>query len=446
MSEALAQVVIVGAGLSGLVCARRLVAAGLAPLVLEARPRVGGRLLSGTLAGATVDLGGQWVSAGQERLQALLRELGLATYPQVRAALPILDEPAVGFWGELARSLRQLWAMRWVERQMRDVRDVRGARGPARAALDRATLREALERQVPDPVVRARLTLHADLVFAVDPAELSLLSYLTTLGATGGFGARVGDLPGGGKEHRVVGGAQRLALDLAAELGARVRCGAAVRRVVQRAAHVELYGAGAPILARRVVLALPPAALARLELELPAAQRALADAAHAGAVVKCFTAYARPFWQARGLPAEVYRPAGLARATVEATVPGHPPALLSFVVGPQALGWAARDPQERRGALLAELAERLGPEAAEPLDYLEHDWAAEPHGAGCVASYPPGALAAGAVLGRQHGRVHFAGTETAARWTGYMDGAIEAGERAAVEVLTAERAGSASPG
>ncbi|HRC59124.1 MAG TPA: FAD-dependent oxidoreductase, partial [Kofleriaceae bacterium] len=81
-SSLAADVVVVGAGLSGLVCARALAAGGASVVVLEARERVGGRLLSGKVAGSVVDLGGQWLSSGQDRLLALTQELGLSTFAQ----------------------------------------------------------------------------------------------------------------------------------------------------------------------------------------------------------------------------------------------------------------------------------------------------------------------------------------------------------------------------
>jgi len=81
--------IVVGAGLSGLVCARRLADAGARVIVVEARSRVGGRLWSGQLGDAVVDLGGQWMSVGQPRLLALSTALGVASVPQPRVGRTI---------------------------------------------------------------------------------------------------------------------------------------------------------------------------------------------------------------------------------------------------------------------------------------------------------------------------------------------------------------------
>src|SRR6185503_13287318 len=133
--------------------------------------------------------------------------------------------------------------------------------------------------------------------------------------------------------------------------------------------------------ARRAVLALPPVLARRIEVALPPAASRLAAASRAGPVVKCFAAYARPFWRDAGWSGEAYRPRGTVRATV-ALAPE--PILLAFVVGAHAAGWSARAPADRRGEVLATLAAQFGDAASAPLAYVEHDWGADPWSAGCV--------------------------------------------------------------
>src|SRR5690606_38402780 len=172
-----------------------------------------------------------------------------------------------------------------------------------------------------------------------------------------------------------------------------------------------------------------------LAIDLPPPARAHVDAAFGGPVVKCFAAYARPSWRDRGLSGESYHPRGAVRATVELLdASGGPAVLLAFVVGREAPRWPWRSPEDRRDGVLAAFA-RLTDDA--PLDYLEVDWGAESWSAGCVPGLPPGAWSRGARWREPHGRLHIAGTEAATVWPGYMEGAIEAGERAASEVLAA---------
>jgi monoamine oxidase len=439
--------VIVGAGLSGLVCARRLIDAGVDAIVVEARRRVGGRLCNGWVGGAVVDLGGQWLSVDQPRLLGLAGALGVRSAPQPRAGQLVLDDGrGLGWFGELAASLAQWRAIRRIGRMTRAIPDGAPAAAAGAAALDAIALGPWLAGAIRNPAARERIAMHAELVFAQGAADLSLLDYLARLGATGGFAPRGPELPGGGRDHRFVGGAQGLALRLADRLGDAVRLGEPVERIdaagAGGGAALIVRGPAGSHAARRVVLALPPALAARIAPGLPARLVELAAAMQRGGVVKCFAAYDRPFWRDAGLSGEAYRPRGTVRAVVDASPPGGDAGdahhvLLAFVVGAAAAAWRARDPADRRAEVLGALAEMLGDAARTPRDYLEADWAADPWSAGCVASTPPGALAGGALWRGGHDRIHLAGTEAAVRWPGYMEGAIEAGERAADEIIAA---------
>ncbi|HMV67408.1 MAG TPA: FAD-dependent oxidoreductase, partial [Myxococcota bacterium] len=101
--------------------------------------------------------------------------------------------------------------------------------------------------------------------------------------------------------------------------------------------------------------------------------------------------------------------------------------------------WSARAVEARQAGVVADLARWFGDEARRPLWVEETDWTAEPWSGGCpISQLPAGTLTqVGAALRRPFGRVHWAGTETARRCTGFMEGAVESGARAAAEVLAA---------
>src|SRR5213078_3600961 len=305
--------VIIGAGLSGLVCARRLIDAGVDAIVVEARRRVGGRLCSGRVGDAVVDLGGQWLSVDQPRLLALAGELGVASVPQPRTGRAVLDDGRPrGLFAQLAAMVAQWRAMRRIDRLARAIPAGDPAAAGDSGALDAVALGPWLDGAVGNAVARERIAMHAELVFAVDPAELSLLDYLARLGATGGFAPRGPELPGGGRDDGFADGAQRLALQLAGRVGSAVRLGEpahAVDDAADRGALVVRGPAGSHT-ARRVVLALPPPLALGLGPALPAPVRRFAAAMQRGAVVKCFAAYDRAFWRDAGLSGEAYRPRG----------------------------------------------------------------------------------------------------------------------------------------
>ena len=113
--------------------------------------------------------------------------------------------------------------------------------------------------------------------------------------------------------------------------------------------------------------------------------------------------------------------------------------LASFAFGSVAENLDLLDATERRRYVIEALTARLGPKAANPVDFVETAWWTEKWTRGCsMAHFPPNILTRyGPLLQEPFGRVHWAGTETSTMSHGAIDGAIRSGERAAQQVLSA---------
>lgn len=159
-----------------------------------------------------------------------------------------------------------------------------------------------------------------------------------------------------------------------------------------------------------------------------------------GSVGKVIAIYRTPFWRQQGLTGQAVSDVGPISNTFDLTPPGATRGvLMGFVDGQRAREFWDLDQAERRRRTLAQLARWFGSAAGDAVDYLDLHWDAQPLHRGCPIAIPsPGALVGfGPALRRPEGRIHFASTETATRWAGYMDGAIRAGEAVADEVQAA---------
>jgi monoamine oxidase len=442
-------VVVVGAGLAGLVAARRLAAGGVSVAVLESRDRVGGRLLSEPLGnGRQVEAGGQWVGPTQDRVLALARELGVETFPTYAEGSNLLE-----LGGSISRYTGTIprlpptvladiaLARRRIAGLARRVDNDAPWRTPSAEALDSQTFASWLRRAMRTRKARLLMRIAGRTVWGTEPAEMSLLHVLFYVRSAGGFD-RLVDTEGGAQQDRLVGGAALLTTRIADELGDAVVLGTPVRRVDDRRRGLRIEADGVAARARRTILAIPPPLRARIEFAppLPPLHVQLAQRMAQGWLVKCMAVYPEPFWRADGLSGEALSDMGPVSLTFDNSPPdGVPGVLLGFLGGADARREARLPAADRHRRVVEGFARLFGPRAGEPERFIELDWARETWSGGGPTCYmPPGGwTACGPALREPAGRIHWAGTETASVWNGYMDGAVRSGERAAEEALAA---------
>ena len=452
-----ADVCVVGAGLAGLVTARQLVRAGNDVVVLEARDRVGGRVLNHRIGpGVVTELGAEFTGPTQDRIQALAAEVGVALFPTYNEGNDVLIVegrrslyPAVPGVSDDPDFQAAIAAIGPLDQMAAEVPVAAPWKAPRANEWDAQTLAQFRDQQVATPGGRQLFDVASRAIWGRDPEELSLLYALFYTAAAGnpttpGSFVRLFTTAGGGQESRFVGGSQLVPIRVARRLGTRVLLGTPVRRIETTGSdRVRVTADGVEVAARRVVTAVPPVRAARIDFSpaLPAAKRRLLRTLAPGTTLKLEVTYDRPWWRDLGLSGQGISPNDPANATFDNTPPqGAPGILFGFVVGGGARGLPA-SAAGRQAALVDNLVAFFGDEARNVTGFVQGDWTRDPWTRGCpVGTFSRNKVSTlGPQLRRPVGLVHFAGAETSDYWFGFMDGAVRSGERVAAEVVRSLR-------
>ncbi|WP_127782669.1 FAD-dependent oxidoreductase [Rhodococcus sp. X156] len=447
-----ADVVVVGGGISGLVTARELARAGRSVVLLDARDRVGGRVLNHTLAnGSVIEAGGAFVGPTQDRILALAAELGVPTFKEHVAGDNIFaaNGRTMRYQGtvppDLAIVVDAFVLQLRIDWMAGQVPVDAPWSAPHAAEWDAVTVQEWVRANTFNRDTLTLLQSFLQPTYGSDGEDVSLLFFLWTIACSGnettpGSFERASSTANGAQDSRFVGGSQLVPLALARQLGAVVQTEAAVRRIAQDDTGVTVTSDRGQVRAGRVVVAAPPPLVTAIDWDplLPPLRQQLLTRLHLGTLMKVDAVYPSPFWRAAGLSGS-----GIATSGAVRTCFDNSPAdaavgvLLAFVGGSTWREYGNLPLAQRRTAVLQGFAQLVGPQALDPVEYVEQDWTRERWTKGSpVASAGTGTTTAyGAQIRVPFGRVHWAGTETATYWAGFMDGAVRAGERAAAEVL-----------
>lgn len=405
------RVCVMGAGLAGLVAAATLADRGVEPLVLEARKRVGGRVLTQQLANdAVVERGADFAERDHQTVAKVAEQLGLVLVPMgIRQGE---REPRGGAGTSLEAVRAELAKL------ARLLEERRGQLAGRSAGQVLAELRL-------DPAAGEAIAAQLELNWG-RPLEQLAASVLERAGAA--FSAE--------ESVRVMGGNQRIALRLAERLGPALRLGSPAEAVEWSPAGVRVRAAGDWVSADACVVAVPAAVLGQVRFDPPLPEwkaEALGRVVY-GHAAKLVVPLARPagpsavlavaerFWTWTAMGGT-----GMVQPVVSALA-GSAPALERLRVHEGPFRWLTRLQALRPDLTLAERGAVLA------------TWSDDPWSRGAYSTRPVGERPEDEeLLARPVGRLHFAGEHTAGKWAGLMEGALRSGLRVAGEVLTGDQ-------
>ena len=422
------RVVVVGAGFAGLACAHELMAAGYDVTVVEARDRVGGRVLSfGDLVpNKNVEGGGELIGSNHPTWVAYAKTFGLdfldVTESEDEAPIylngeKLDEEKGAALWEEMDKVLNTL-----NDQAMKVNPDTPWTATDA-DALDKRNTRQWIDALDVSPLCKAGLFVQFMADNGQDPAKQSFLGNLTQI--SGGGGEKYWSES---EVYRCKGGNQQLAKKLAAKVGERLILGLPVTEInAQRERMTVTCRDGRTMEVDDVVLAVPPTTWKKIRINPPLPQMLQPQM---GSNVKYLAALKKRFWKDLKRAPDSLTDTFLSM-TWEGTdnQEGDDGAAINCFSGGPASDKALAFSKEQRDAEYHKMLEALYPGfkdnfvKARFMDWPNEQWT----GAGYSFPAPGQVTTVGPILHKGLGKLHFAGEHCSYKFVGYMEGALNSG-------------------
>lgn len=443
------EVIIIGAGFSGIAAAKKLYEANIPFIVLEARERLGGRVFTKQIKeGLYFDLGGQWIGPSHDRMYALCEEFGIGYFETYDQGFNLLDlnQKVKKFKGLIPKmdilSLINLdFVLKKLERLAKSIPLDSPWSHPKALEFDSISLGAFVTSNSKTSTCKKVVDLALETVFAAELNEVSLLHALFYIKSGRDLNTLI-NIKNGAQLHRIVGGMQTIIEKMAAPFKDRVYFDHAVERITQENETYQVSGKDFSYATRRIIMAVPPSLAAKIEFQpmLSTEKRQVMDRIAMGQVGKCFMVYDKPFWRDSGFSGQAFADHHSPFQSIFDTSPKNADygIILGFTIGKRARNYFTKTKEERKAVMLEKLVEYFGTAAQNPLLYEDFTMTDEAWSKGCYAGiYPTGTWTGFQdAYAQTEGRIYWAGTEASKIWFGYIEGAVRAGETAANKVLS----------
>jgi len=423
------EVVVIGAGVSGLMAARRLVDIGVTDIkLLEARGRVGGRTMDREMAGGGIaEDGGEWIGPTQDAVLDLMDDLSIGKYRTHTTGRTVDDTS--GDFGKF-ELLDYLQARERIDNLAKTVPLEDPWNAHDAEIWDAMTLQDWMDQNMYTEGGKALITFEVEL-FMGKPEFISFLYFLFYVHSATDYE----HLSEKAEAWRIVGGQKAIADAMADDLGDIIELNAPVSSIDYNDTTATIQYGGGEITARKVIIAIMPKDINNIGFspELPEDRAALQRAWMGTPALKVHVSYESPFWRDEGYSGMAISDTQFIAFAVDNSPPDGSVGVLGGFVD-ETLGVPHRY-QERYEATLNAFEHFFGPEARNAVDYKEYDWGLDPWTSGAVSVLRPGVLTNfGPAIREPVGPIHWAGAETSTIWCGYIDGGVRAGKRTAEEV------------
>ncbi|EGC30059.1 hypothetical protein DICPUDRAFT_58486 [Dictyostelium purpureum] len=444
-------VVVVGAGLSGLRTSSLLKDENISVLLLEAQDRVGGRTDSVKIDNYNWDLGGQWVGPTQYRINELVKDCNQTTFPQQQKGKKVMEIngtharytsliPPIGL-GAVIECQLVVWRLDYLSRDL----DVTQPWNWKHAEhYDSISMRDWMEDHMYFETSKKLIYISILAVFSAEPKDISVLFAMTYFKSAGGVSKTI-EVEGGAQQDRIYGSSHNISNILSKKLlipsAIKIEHDYKTKDIIRTTTRNIKTNEECVYLSKYLVLTVPPniADTIVYQPELPTIRRQLTKSTKMGKVIKFIIFYQDCWWRDLGFSGEVVsdRPS-ISFCYDGSFEDGSKSSIIGFFEGDYAIEWGKKSELERKNEAMAFIYQSFSDDRAfSPTNYLERNWASNPWsngGYGCIMG-PHDYSNYGKALREPIGNIHFAGTETATEWAGYMEGALQSAERVSNEII-----------
>lgn len=467
MKTTTTQVAIIGAGCSGIAAAKSLQKAKIDFIIVEAQDRLGGRVFTKELEGGIrIELGAQWIGPEHLEINKWVTEAKFTTFDtyddgnhifrfKEEQTLYKSSDAGPGLHNMVSKNFYTflLDVITWFAKKT--CADPMPNNFLARV-LDRFSVHDFF-KWTKYIFLLSKHDVHGMLKgyqasSAQNGKNVSILHALHEIKASGSF-QEIIKVRNGAQQSMIREGAQNLLKHISSSFEDKIMYRHAVNSIHELPASCIIRGEGFEIQAQKVIVAIPPVLSAKIHFigqKFPGQKTALLPLLKPGNPIKCFAIYEKPFWRKKGFSGQITSENPLFILSYDCS-PQNGPGVLLFFVQESYPGEFMKEKEKdkekeqenintRRSIVVEEIVKSLGEEGRDIKEYHDKIWneQEDPWSVGGYAgAYPPLAWTNfGDILKKPSDHIHWAGTETADQFYGYMEGAILAGNRAAKEVIT----------